>query len=302
MERIVEIENLSDYSSEKVYLVEVFNESSGLFFHNGKVLFAEKANRSGKASKIDTVSLSLVTNLFMSPVKDNSVYTSGYYNVIYFNGDKSSEMFKSFKKLCSVYSEDVSSNFEDFFYSLITIFQLPKSTTLTDAIGLLGELCLIKEVWEKHSVDVSKYWHIDGLDSKYDFQTDFLNIEVKTTSIETNTFHIKHSQIFNKNNNYLILIKLNKGDTTLKELFEYFNKELPFNSNYNFQINLHGYSVNLTEQQWNIKYEISSMYIYESEKLDTIACIPQEINNISYEYTFDFNIALKLKDLVSLIS
>lgn len=302
MERIVEIENLSDNSSEKVYLLEVFNENSGLFFHNGKVLFAEKVIGSGKASKIETVSLTLVTNLFISPVKDNSIYASGYYNVIYFNGDKTSEVFESFKKLCFVYSEDISSTFEDFFYSLITIFQLLKATTFTDTIGLFGELCLIKEVWEKHSIDLSKYWHIDGSNSKYDFQTGLHNIEVKSTSVETNTFHIKHSQIFNRNNNFLVLVKLNKGGKTLKELFEYFNSESPFSTNYNFQINLHSYSVNITEQQNNLKYEISNMYIYESEKLETIANIPQEINNISYEYTFDFNIALKLTDLMNLFS
>ena len=280
----------------------MFNENSGLFYHNSKVMFAEKVNGSVKTSKIETVSLTLVTNLFISPVKDNSVYASGYYNVIYFNGDKSSDVFESFKKLCFVYSEEISSNFEDFFYSLITIFQLPKATTFTDTIGLFGELCLIKEVWEKYSIDVSKYWHIDGSNSKYDFQTDLLNIEVKSTSVETNTFHIKHSQIFNKNNNYLVLVKLKKGGNTLKELFEYFNTESPFSTNYNFQINLHGYSVNITEQQSNMKYEISSMYIYESKKLETIANIPPEINNISYEYTFDFNIAIKLNELINLIS
>lgn len=301
MERIVDVKKSVTYSSEKVYLLEVFNENSGLFLHNGKVLYAEKVPVIGKSSRIDTVNLTLITSLYITPVKEDSIYISGYYNVIYFNGEPDSQFFDSFKRLCYVYSKDSLVNFEDFFYSLITIFQLPKVTHVTDIVGLFGELYFIKETWEKHSIDISDFWHIDGLNSKYDFQFGFMNIEVKSTSNESNTFNIKHSQIFNDKNNLLVLIKLIKGGIAIKELFDYYNNTSPFSTNYNFQVNLHSSFISITEQQLTLKYELSGLYIFECKKLETITDIPQVISNINYDYTFDFNNAYRLHWLVNLM-
>ena len=302
MDKIKSILVSTGYSKNKIYLLEAFNNNAGLFLHDDKVLFAEKTDGKAKSSKIETVNLTLITKLCITAINDNSTFLSGQYNAIYFNEDYKGELFESFKRLCFVYSTNNISDFEGFFYSLISIFQLPSQTKNRNAIGLFGELSLIKEVWEKYEFDLTNYWHIDGVESKYDFQLPLMNIEVKTTSLEKNSFSIKHSQIFNKANNFLVLIKMSKGKLSLQELIDYFKNNTPFKMNYIFQINLHSSLAELSTVQLEKKLEVSEFYAYHCDKLETISDIPECINNIIYDYTFDLNKSIKLSRLIEIIS
>lgn len=304
MEQIIDYINSfkqsDSFSIETVYLLKVINSKAGFFYHDSRVVFAELSNE-GKKTRIETSLLTLITGLKMTSIQSNQKFPDGMYNVIYYNGSLSDNYLESFMRLCSIYADNLDFDFIDFFNSLISIFQLESEKKSKDVIGLFGELIIIKNLYEKYSLNLARYWHLNGKNSKYDFQLRDFNIEVKSSASESNAFILKHSQIFNRDHNLLIIVKLEKGQLELQELLTYFLNKMPFSNDMNFQIKLHECIINLSHNELKKGFSLINAYLYDCRKIDTIKLIPDEINNLIYEYTFDLSQGESIKSLVKLI-
>ena len=88
-----------------IYLLEKFNEYSGLFVRNRKVLFLVKTNLE-KNDAIKTEYLNLYSKLYVAPVAKESQFEAGEYNIIEYNGNFEDVVFKSYLELCSIYSNN----------------------------------------------------------------------------------------------------------------------------------------------------------------------------------------------------
>ena len=301
MEQIINkvntIKKLPNYDVDIVYLLKDYNETCGIFFQNDKVMFAESTENNQKFLKVETSSLTLVTMINITSLYKNQKFQNGYYNVIIFNSDIDDEYFDVFIRLCFLYSTNTGSDLYSFFNSLVALFQLPNDDMTRNSIGLYGELIFIREVYEKLSIDLSNSWQIDGIYSKYDFKHKNVNFEIKSTILEKNSFYIKHSQVFNSDKNFLVLIKLNKGETKLRDLINYFIYSTPFSKNFDFQLRLHNSFIKLPRVQLEKTYGNPYFYIYKCSELKTILDIPDEINNVTYEYTFNLSSAKTIIDL-----
>jgi hypothetical protein len=236
----------------------------------------------------------------ISAISNNTTYRDGKYNFLTYYGNEDDENFISFINLCIIYSETDGLKFEDFFYSLIDIFQLPSVSKELNLIGFFGELSFIIELWEKYRVNLSDIWHVDGSKSRYDFSSPKFNIEIKTTTKESSTFLLKHSQIFDFNNNFITVIHISSSSGySLYDLIEYCKSTSPFKDNLNFQIRLQEEKLRVDlNKMKNMRFSIDRISIFNKNQLETIDEIPGCITEISYYYTFDLRNSLRIVDVL----
>ena len=212
------------------------------------------------------------------------------------------DLIASFVALCRAYVKDGSVSFNDFIVGMIDLFQLPKRESKLNAIGLFGELYLIKTIFDNYKVDFTSGWHLSGAFSIYDFSFAKFNLEIKTSTADSTSYLIKHSQLFNENKNYIGLVRLekvDKGGMCLNELIEIMKNESPFAENVRFQIALQkelkkSFDIDVLEDRYNYK----TAYFFENNKLDTIKQIPLCITEIEYRYDFDVTESFSLNDFI----
>ncbi|MDD4156816.1 MAG: PD-(D/E)XK motif protein, partial [Candidatus Cloacimonetes bacterium] len=209
MNKLTEIINETKFENGKLYLIDKPNDLFGFFYQDQIVYFGKRSdNSSTDINPIYTQYLDLNAHVYISNITENSSFKAGYYDLLSFKGELDDQYFDVFCNICLVFSNDVSLSFIEFFTSLVDIFQKAKESTFKNLIGLIGEFFLIKQTYETQCINVSNNWHMTGINSKFDFCFKNFNIEVKTTTKSEQKFLLKHSQIFNNQNNYVCVVSL----------------------------------------------------------------------------------------------
>ena len=200
------IQSITDLSS--IYLIEVLSETAGFFSNDRKILYIAKDIYGYPYEGIETDYLKLQTHIRISSVKNNQTFKDDYYNIIIFKGSVDDDKnLSSFVQICSIHAENSEElNFKEFFYSLITLFQLPVEQAFKNAVGLYGELKFMEYVYQRTKIDISISWHRSGSFSQYDFSNGDRSIEIKTTLSENHEITIKHQQIFGDHSCSLVVI------------------------------------------------------------------------------------------------
>ena len=235
------LENIKDKDNDTLFLLEPITEKTGFFSNDGKLIFIVKDEEGLTCEGIETEYLILQTHIKISSVKNSQTFEDGYYNLIIFNAESTNDNIFDFINLCEIYAENEEElSFRDFFYTLISIFQLPSQKKYINAIGLYGELKFMEYCAKEMDLDISQYWHRRGELSQYDFSNSHDFIEIKSNSNGSNIATIKHHQIFEVSDGYLVLVSAYIDDTgeTIDELIEHMQSEKDYFNNINFNINL----------------------------------------------------------------
>lgn len=300
LERIRSIKQTSNFRSDRVFLIEKIDGKNGFFLFEDKLTFA-RLSETNSGTNLATSMLDYFPCVNLKSVENDPSFQEGYFDFLVLKTDDS-DLIASFVALCRAYVKDGSVSFNDFIVGMIDLFQLPKRESKLNAIGLFGELYLIKVIYDSCKKDFTNGWHLSGAFSRYDFSFTKFNLEIKTSTADSTNYLIKHSQLFNDSKNYIGLIRLERVDTvgtSLKELIETMKNESPFAENVRFQIALQkelkkSFDVDVLEDRYNYK----SAYFFESDKLDTIGQIPFCITEIEYRYDFDITDSLSLEEFI----
>jgi hypothetical protein len=286
-----------------LYLIKKISDVSGLFLLDKQIAFAQSSS-SNKSTAVCTNFLEFQPCLDIKSVANDSSFPSGKYDFLILKEKEKEDIIDSFITLTTLYGQNLKMPFQDFIYSVIELFQLPRKQTELDYIGLFGELVFIKKAWEM-GLDLSKYWHLNGVYSIYDFSSKKTNIEIKTSPSESSSFLLKHSQVFNGGQNVIVVITLQHAEAmglSLKELVTYFKECEPFASNVGFQISLQKELVKkIVIGSFEKRFEVSRISGFKANLIPTIGSIPDCISEISYRYHFDISSGMPLSIVAALL-
>lgn len=304
--KIKEIIELECYNEDETYLISVLDNDSGFLLHKNHVLFITRNIEKLDNDSINTNLLSLKNNVYISSVDNNPSFSADYYNILSFNESNENPIFDTYVELCNAYvNSQKKMPFIDFFYALINLFQLPKEERYKNLIGLFGELLFIIMIYKEYGMDISDKWHLSGsMYDKYDFCFSTLNVEVKTTLKQEHIFLIKHQQIFNDNNNYIVVNNIEEdiAGNSLDELYTYFKTVSPFKDNLNFQIKLAEEKRKIESSQVKSKkYSIKLSTIYLNKDLETIKDIPNGLYDLQYQYDFTNRKSINIEDFITFV-
>ena len=271
-----------------LYLIRDLTKQSGFFASDGKLLYIVISINENKSENIDTEYLSLKLRVNIHAVQNNPSFMDGYYDVIELRDSSDTHNMESFIKLCLSHSQNINElNFRDFFYSLISLFQLPQDQLFKNVLGLYGELKLIEYVWNEYEKDISNCWHKSGSFSKYDFAFRTFAFEVKTVLSESLIVPIKHGQLFNSEQTFLCAINCENSDIgeTLSQLIERLIDNFQICNGFNFDLNLEKElkrisKIDLTTTRFNFL----SINIFKATDINPFQSIPDEISKLTYNY------------------
>ena len=298
--------NGSTFNEELVYLLYKVNENSGFCYYNGKIIYIIKNFDNLAYKSLDTLFLSLKCNLKIESIELDSTLSTGYYNVIFYNDNIMEEEFETFINLCYIYSEcDKKIRFDEFFFKMSSLFQIPKEESYTNLLGFYGELLFLKTCYLDYNIDLSDNWHVVNTFDKYDFCINDTNcIEVKTTSKNKNVFKLKHDQIFNNLNVFIATINIKESPSgkTIYELIENINRYDAFSKNINFQIKLEEEKRKLNSKYANKnKFVFSDLNVYLNKELNSIEKYPRNISSRVYDYEFEGCKNIEIDELIEII-
>ena len=298
------LDNIKD--KDTLYLIEPITEKTGFFSQDGKLIFIVKDEAGLRPEGIDTEYLKLQTHIKLSSVKNFQTFEDGYYNLIVFNAETSNENIFDFINLCEIYARNEEElSFRDFFYTLISIFQLPSEKMYLNAIGLYGELKFMEYCAKEMDSDISQYWHRNGELSKYDFSNGDNFIEIKSTSTGSDIVTIKHNQIFEVSEGYLVLVSAYLDDTgeTIDELIERMQDEKNYFNNINFNVNLTKELKRISESDCKtVRFVLNEIKIYNTNEINPFDNIPVEVKELNYRYDMSGCIELEKGEIISLLN
>lgn len=300
---LLQIQGISDLTG--LYLLAPLSDDSGFFSTDGKLLYISSDDDHYASQGIETDYLTLQTHVNIKAVKNNQTFRDGTYNIITFKGDLQDPSAESFVKLCSVHARNkLQLGFRDFFYSLITIFQLPSEQGYKNAVGLFGELSFMKYVFELTGIDISDSWHRSGSLSRYDFSNGTSSIEVKTTASGSNDVTIKHSQIFGNHPCYLATVCCEQYDNgkTINELIEEMQKNSQVFTGLNFCINLARELKRISGQEaTELRFSVNAIDVFFNMDIDPFPVLPESVSNLVYKLDLSLHEALDRQSLSTLI-
>ena len=283
------IEN-GQFENDKLYLLESKFDKYGYFYYNDSVFFGTITNQTKNTPPIITNHLELHSIIKINSIQENQTFKTGNYDLIKYKGDLNTEVFNLLYRLCSSYAEDQNGmTLFDFFSTIRELFEEDPNRTI-NLIGTIGELILIKVIYEKYKKDLSVGWHNTGNFSKFDFSFDKFNIEVKTTTKDEKKFLIKHNQLFNTQKIFVAIVSLIETGTnyTLDSLVKYFSTTTPFKNNIRFHIALAKELSKVKDAaDLNRGFSLKSYDFIDKDILETITNIPSNITKIMYEYDFN---------------
>ena len=177
-------------------------------------------------------------------------------------------------------------NFKEFFYSLISLFQLPAEQAFKNAVGLYGELKFMQYAKERTKIDISTFWHKSGSYSQYDFSNGESNIEIKTTMSDNSEVTIKHQQIFGDHPCTLVAINCEQyenGETIAEVIAAMYADSDAFNG-MNFSINLAKElkRVSIVDVK-EIRFGVKQIQFFAAEDINPFPVIPDAVNKLSYK-------------------
>ena len=298
------LDNIKD--KDTLYLIEPITEKTGFFSQDGKLIFIVKDEAGLRPEGIDTEYLKLQTHIKLSSVKNFQTFEDGYYNLIVFNAETSNDNIFDFINLCEIYARNEEElSFRDFFYTLISIFQLPSEKMYLNAIGLYGELKFMEYCAKEMDSDISQYWHRNGELSKYDFSNGDNFIEIKSTSNGSEIATIKHKQIFEVSDGYLVLVSTYTDDTgeTIDELIESMHKEEKYFKNINFNATLTKELKRVSEVDCQtVRFVLNEIKMFNTKDINPFDNIPLGITELNYKYDLSECIEIEKGEKISLLN
>lgn len=272
---------------DNLYLIAKLANSSGIFATNGKLAYMAENLDEKRTESIETEYLSLQTNIHIHAVENDSSFNDGFYNIIIFKSDFKDCNFSSFVHLCEIYSDNICElKFKDFFYSLISLFQLPTEQAFKNALGLYGELKFMQYMWQQHKIDISNDWHKSGSYSTFDFSGNY-NYEVKSVLSSELSVTIKHSQVFNKQKCILVVVNCenyNSGETIM-DVIEWLKTQKHAFNGLNYNINLQKELKRISHPQaTTLKFFATKITLYDTNSINPFDNLPDKISALSYKY------------------
>lgn len=281
----IKIEAIADTSS--IYLLDALTENAGFFVNDGKLLYIAKDIYCYPYEGIETDYLKLQTHVRISSVKNNQTFSDDYYNAIIYKRNLDDSNISSFVQLCTIHANNSDDlNFKEFFYSLITLFQLPAEQAFKNAVGLYGELKFMQYAKERKHVDISTSWHKSGSYSQYDFSNGESSIEIKATISDNSEVSIKHQQVFGDHPCTLVTINCEQyenGETIEEVIAAMYSDPDAFNG-VNFSINLAKElkRVSIADAK-KIRFGIRQIQFFSTEDINPFPTIPDAVSKLSYK-------------------
>lgn len=270
-----------------LYLILALSSCSGVFSDNGRIAFLVQNKEDLPFECIETEYLSLKTNVRIHAVQNTQTFKDDYYNVIAFKGTIDDVNLEAFLKLCIVYSNNLGElRFKEFFYSLISLFQLPAEQQSKNALGLFGELKFMQYIWATFEKDISPHWHKSGSLSKYDFTLNRINFEVKSSLSTEMVVAIKHAQIFNEHVCYLIVVRCEKCDDgeTIEDLISQFADIPNAFKNLNYSVNLQKELKRISAVDANtLRLNIIGIDVFDAAEVNPFEELPCNIAHLTYK-------------------
>ena len=292
--------------NDNLYLLTALSDSAGLFASAGRIIYFVQDTDSLHFECIDTEYLSLSTHIPIHAVENDASFQDGFYNLISYKGCFDNDIFVAFIKLCTVHAKDAASlNFKEFFYSLISLFQLPAEQSFKNALGLYGELKLMEYVYCQFGIDISALWHKSGSYSKTDFSLSKGAIEVKSVLSPELTVKIKHSQIFNDYPCVLVVANCEKCDSgeTIEQLISTF-ATLPnaFNG-INYAINLEKELKRISPADvTETKFSLIALSFFNSSIINPFFSVPFNVKELKYSLDLSDDEQLEQHELFELLN
>ncbi len=273
-----------------IYLVYKLSAFSGFFMSDKHLIYMVYNTEEISHQSLTTEFLRLDTDIEINSIKNNQQFESGRYNIIEIlpTGQKyDEENLNTFVNICIAHTNSMeSSSFLNFFYSLVNLFQYPKEQKFVNLIGLFGELSFLSNISKVMNVDLSNYWHTSGSLDKYDIALKTCNLEIKTTASSDESVTIKHFQLFNKENNFLvtILIEENNGGITLNQLIADMQMHPNHFKSLNFALNIEREKKRISSIDAETKkFCFKSATIYNANLINPFQKIPENISDITYK-------------------
>ena len=292
--------NSQNLNDGKAYLLEKISNICGFFEYDGKLCFVVKTSEASN-NPISTSYVEFIPNMEINAVINDSSFSEGQYDFLILKEQEDESIFASFTKLCMLYGENPSIPFNEFITSIIDLFQLSRKQSYLDCIGLLGELIVLFKFFER-KIDLSSYWHLSGPSSRYDFSLKTFNVEIKSSVTDSTTFKIKHTQLFNGENNIVALVSLRKTESSgfsLEQLIHFFKNTEPFSQNLRFLIALEKeLQKQIDPDLFKNRFILSGLFFFDVHKLQTISDIPYNVSEISYNYDFDVSESFGLDEFI----
>ena len=273
-----------------IYLLRKLSKNTGLFCSNGHLLYLVLNFENIVHRCLTTDYLLLNTDIEIQSFKNDQTFASGRYNVLDFLPTEvgyDENNLESFLNLCVSHTEFMEGkSFVKFFISLSELFQKPKEQQYKNLIGVYGELSFIKYLCETTSLDLSGRWHNGGSLDKYEITLETKNIEIKTTAAVDEEVTIKHMQLFNSDQNYLVVVCIEESSSgkTLNQLISNMQKDPNHYNNYNFALNIEREKKRVSPvDAESKKFSIKSIEIYDASEINPFSEIPECISNLTYK-------------------
>ncbi len=278
----------------RVYLVSELNNADGFYVCDDEPIYASKVGNEGRSkAAVETECLQLHLGVMLKLAEADSQPGSQRFNMIRLSNFRSQKELTAFVDLCSMHAGGSTAlTFEEFFYSLNSLFKPLRTQSSLNAMGLYGELALIDAARKLGLGDVvSRSWQLAGDNSKYDFAFCAGNIEVKTTSSQRKKVLIKHDQLFNDDLNRLAVVVLEKtpNGETLEGLANRLHGYDDCFTDFRSQAVLAGQLLRVDEKSLRVRYLVREIRCYTTEEINCFETIPDRI--------FDLNYRLDLADL-----
>ena len=275
----------------KLYLIDKITSISGLFCSDGDILYLVMNHEGCSPLSIATEYLQMDTNVFVQSFDEHKSFPDCEYNILRYKGSRiidHTDNVASFVNLCVAHSRLLNGNsFEQFFYSLISLFQLPREQNFLNLVGLFGELTVIKHIHLTFGSDISLFWHSDGSFSKYDFSlSNKKAIEVKSSAKGDKSISIKHSQLFSSIDLVCLasvcVIEDNSG-ITMAELIDDLRHSDGICNNLQFEISLQRELKRVSPEEVNVKrFTVQSIQYYNNTTINPFPIIPMNVDKLEY--------------------
>lgn len=271
----------------RVYLVHALSARGGFYVCNGEPIYAVKVGGpTQNSSAVETERLQLRLGVRLRVVEGDHFTEIQQFDMIRLISFQDDKELTAFMDLCIMHAEGSTAlSFEEFFYSLNDLFRPLRGQRFINAMGLYGELALIDAVRKSGiSFDFTHYWQLAGEESKYDFALETCNIEVKSASAQKLSVHIKHTQLFNEDTNYLAVVLLERvpNGETLEQLAARLTKYENCFTDFRSQAELTKQLFRVDEKGLKTAYLVRGIRCYPAKSIDFFKGIPDRIYDLSY--------------------
>lgn len=285
-------ETKSCVHNSKLYLIEKITKKSGLFCSDGDILYLVMNHEHCSSLSVETTFLQMDTDVFVQSFEEQKSFPDSNYNILRYKGtciDDQTDNVTSFVNLCVAHSNLLNGDsFEQFFYSLISLFQLPKEQSYLNLEGTIGELLVIRNLFQIYQVDISPFWHLDGPNSKYDYSLPNKNaIEVKASSRGDKAISIKHSQLFSSLDRVVLasvhIFEDNSG-FTLNELIDDLRSAPDYCKSLQFEISLQKELKRVSpDEAQNKRFCVHSIHYYNNGEINPFPTLSENVSGLEYK-------------------